>query len=96
MLLYQSQQTCTAGDILSLFWQESERSLWTTVKYLQAAVSGTAAEAKFACSDVSKFISVSPFAYLGLHFSGISEYPLLKSLINEGRGQTNSLSTDSD
>ena len=74
----------TAGDLLAnLLWQESERSLWTTMEYLETAVSETVAGSKFACSDVSKFISVSPFAYPDIHFS-IS----FTALVNKGREET--------
>ena len=78
----------TAGDLLAnLLWQESERSLWTTVKYLQTAVSETVAGPKFACSDVSKFISVSPFAYPDIHFSGDFSISFT-ALVTEGREET--------
>lgn len=54
------------------------------MKYLQTAVSETAAGSKFACPDVSKFISVSPFAYPDIHLSGDFSISFI-ALVNEGR-----------
>lgn len=53
----------------NLLWQKSEGSLWATVKYLQTAVSETSVGCKFACLDVTMFISVSSFAYSDSYFS---------------------------
>lgn len=53
------------------------------MEYLETAISETVAGSKFACSDVSKFISVSPFAYPDIHFS-IS----FTARVNKGREET--------
>lgn len=54
------------------------------MKYLQTAVSETAVTSESACSAVSKFVFVSPFAYPDTPFSG--EFSIcFSALVSEGR-----------